>query len=108
VRVEGLESRAAGWASLGAVTWLSGRLSGLGAVVEAHRVTGGAHWLDLAVPGAPGDRLELTAGCDGALATCREKFGNLMNFRGFPHMPGEDWALAPYPAEGDIHDGGRR
>jgi uncharacterized phage protein (TIGR02218 family) len=108
VRVEGLDGRSAGWASLGTLTWRDGRLAGLSAVVEAHRVEGGAHWLDLARPGAPGDRLQVTAGCDGALETCRAKFSNLMNFRGFPHIPGEDWALAPYPAEGGIHDGGRR
>ena len=45
---------------------------------------------------APGDRLRLTAGCDKRAGTCRTKFGNMVNFRGFPHLPTEDW-LFSYP-----------
>jgi uncharacterized phage protein (TIGR02218 family) len=55
----------------------------------------------------PGDRFTVTAGCDKRLATCREKFGNAPNFRGFPHMPGEDW-IAAGPIPGVRADGGRR
>ena len=36
----------------------------------------------------------VTAGCDKHLATCRAKFANTVNFRGFPHMPGNDFVLA--------------
>ncbi|WP_304615415.1 DUF2163 domain-containing protein [Paracoccus sp. (in: a-proteobacteria)] len=52
-------------------------------------------WAGLAIPPAPGDRIRLVAGCDKAARTCRLKFANLLNFRGFPHMPPEDWLLAP-------------
>jgi hypothetical protein len=45
--------------------------------------------------------------CDKRWATCREVFGNGMNFRGFPAIPGDDWLMA-YPVEGGRHDGGRR
>lgn len=42
-----------------------------------------------------GDRVRLVAGCDKRAETCRAKFVNMANFRGFPHLPPEDWLLAP-------------
>jgi hypothetical protein len=45
--------------------------------------------------------------CDKRWATCRDVFGNGLNFRGFPTAPGEDF-LTLYPNEGDRNDGGRR
>ncbi|KTQ74066.1 hypothetical protein NS226_23520, partial [Aureimonas ureilytica] len=39
---------------------------------------------------AAGSRLRFVAGCDRAFATCRDRFGNSVNFRGFPHLPGAD------------------
>ena len=48
-----------------------------------------------------------SATCDKRWATCREVFGNGVNFRGFPTAPGEDF-LTLYPSEGDRNDGGRR
>lgn len=41
-----------------------------------------------------GDRLTMTAGCDKVLATCHDKFSNVVNYRGFPHMPGNDYLIA--------------
>ena len=46
-------------------------------------------------------------GCDKRAATCRERFGNFVRFRGFPTIPGDDFILA-HPAEGERHDGGTR
>lgn len=40
-----------------------------------------------------GDNVTLTAGCDKQFATCRDKFSNAINFRGFPTMPGTDFLL---------------
>lgn len=34
-----------------------------------------------------GDAIELYAGCDHSVATCRSKFSNEVNFGGFPDMP---------------------
>lgn len=34
-----------------------------------------------------GDEFEVTWGCDKNLATCRDRFDNLVNFRGEPHIP---------------------
>ncbi|WP_298126022.1 DUF2163 domain-containing protein [Brevundimonas sp.] len=45
--------------------------------------------------------------CDKRWTTCVARFGNGVNFRGFPHVPGDDF-LAAVPVEGGRHDGGRR
>ena len=37
-----------------------------------------------------GDSVEVYAGCDMMIGTCDAKFGNKLNFRGFPHMPEEN------------------
>ena len=42
----------------------------------------------------PGDLVRLEAGCDKRSETCRSKFANIANFRGFPFVPGEDWLVA--------------
>ena len=52
-----------------------------------------------------GDMILLQAGCDKLSATCQTKFGNFLNFRGFPHIPGEDWLMS-YPISSQNNDGG--
>ena len=44
--------------------------------------------------------------CDKRFETCRGVFGNGVNFRGFPHMPGQDFILSGPATDGN--DGGRR
>lgn len=104
-----LPALAAGWLAEGAVAFLSGPAAGLAAVVRADRAAAGGRRLLLwAAPGArpgPGDRVRLSAGCDKRPETCRDRFANMQNFRGFPHLPGEDWLFAtPRPGA----SGGRR
>ena len=107
--VTGLAGFASRWFDRGALTWQSGANAGATHHVQAHRAEGGtvtlALWQAPAMAVAPGDALVVTAGCDKAFATCREKFANHLNFGGFPHMPGDDWAVA-YPNTGEGHDGG--
>lgn len=43
-----------------------------------------------------GTRVMLTEGCDKNFATCRDRFGNGINFRGEPFLPGND-LLTRYP-----------
>lgn len=53
-----------------------------------------------------GARVTLKAGCDKSPESCAAKFDNIANFRGFPHMPGND-VVAAYPnAKGPPMDGG--
>jgi uncharacterized phage protein (TIGR02218 family) len=60
-----------------------------------------------AAPLSPGDAFTVTVGCDRSYATCRDRFSNHLNFRGFPHLPGDDW-VGGYPAPGEAADGGTR
>ena len=55
---------------------------------------------------AVGARITLRAGCDKSPEACVAKFDNIANFRGFPHMPGND-VVAAYPnTNGPPMDGG--
>lgn len=98
-----------GWFSLGRLTWITGDNAGLAATVHSHGIRQWQHVITLwAAPDAPvqlGDGFAIAAGCDKSVGACREKFANILNFRGFPHMPGEDWATG-YPAQDEAHDGG--
>lgn len=49
-----------------------------------------------AYPAAVGTRVLLTEGCDKQMATCSARFGNAINFRGEPYLPGSD-LLTRYP-----------
>lgn len=61
-------------------------------------------WLPAERDIAAGEPFSVTAGCDKAFATCRQKFANQLNFRGFPHVPGSDFAYSF--ADGErLHDG---
>ena len=64
-----------------------------------------ALWQALPAALATGDIVTLEAGCDRTCDTCRIKFDNLLNFQGFPFIPGEDWQIS-YPNEGAPKDGG--
>jgi uncharacterized phage protein (TIGR02218 family) len=45
---------------------------------------------------AAGTAVELVEGCDKTFATCSGRFANAVNFRGEPHLPGND-LLTRYP-----------
>lgn len=103
----GLAAFAPDWFSRGRLTFETGGNAGLSFEVAAQ--AGAALTLRRPPPQgvAEGDAFTVTAGCDKRFATCREKFGNGLNFRGFPHMPGND-ALMAGPRAGGTHDGGSR
>lgn len=110
-RLAGLGAFEAGWFLGGGLVWLDRANAGLTGRVRADRsdTTGRVFnlWEEPAFPVEPGDTARVTAGCDKLAATCRKKFDNFLNFRGFPHIPGEDWVTA-YPKDGEHHDGGSR
>ena len=74
----------------GRLRWVSGANSGLGSVVWA--VSGAVVRVRELAPGTVrvGDRIELREGCDKRLSTCASRFANVANFRGEPHVPGND------------------
>lgn len=108
LEIGGLGGFAEDWFALGQGRWHSGRRAGKTDRVQQQARIGGADILAFDAPvgdwAAPGDSLVLTAGCDRRFATCGKKFGNGLNFRGFPHIPGADFVLR-YPKSGQVLDG---
>ncbi|NLS02867.1 DUF2163 domain-containing protein [Rhizobium sp. P32RR-XVIII] len=92
----------------GVATFLDGVNAGETMDIEVHSVAGVSVeltlWLPMARAPEAGDRVRLTAGCDKTFGTCRAKFSNQQNFRGFPHMPGADFAYTYADGE-SVHDG---
>lgn len=110
--VTGISSFAEGWFSGGTVAMTGGAASGAVYRVRSHRRDGSGDvmglWETPAVGLAAGDPFVVRTGCDKTFPTCRDRFANILNFRGFPHMPGNDFALG-YPRTGDAaNDGGSR
>lgn len=91
------------WFEGGRFEVLSGRALGLSGVIKVDRREADIRrielWQSLRASMAPGDEVRINAGCSKTSATCQAKFANFLNFRGFPHIPGEDW-LAAYPVPG--------
>lgn len=105
----GLDTFSEGVFTGGKLTWTSGANDGLSVEIKEHRMASGHARLSLwqAMPEAiaSGDTFVVTAGCDKRFATCRERFANAVNFRGFPHIPGNDFVIAS-PDAGAGNDGG--
>jgi len=98
----------AGWFARGRFTVQTGKAAGLVGQVKTDRVDGDRRvlelWQELRADITPGDAVRIEAGCDKRLSTCRDKFGNVANHRGFPHIPGDDWVTS-YPQRTGNNDG---
>ena len=98
-----------GWFARGRLTVLEGAAAGRVGAIKRDREVAGQRvvelWEMLSAGFSPGDLVRLEPGCDKTAATCRAKFGNFLNFRGFPDIPGEDW-LVSYPVSSGRNDGG--
>lgn len=109
LRIESGTFYADRWFERGQIEVLTGASAGMTVMIKGDRLTETGRVLDLwHSTGAAltvGDSLRLQAGCDRRATTCQTKFNNFMNFRGFPHIPGEDW-LSAYPASSRLNDGG--
>ncbi len=108
IAVEGIDGFEAGWFVQGIASFTAGKREGLRDRVLTHERLGGVDVLGFGTAVgdwvAAGDALVLTAGCDRRFGTCKTRFGNAENFRGFPHIPGNDFVLR-YPRAGDALDG---
>ncbi|MEN6541995.1 DUF2163 domain-containing protein [Parvibaculum sp.] len=111
ITASGLGAFAEGWFERGRIVFTSGENAGAGCEVKLHSLSAeGATieiWQAMARGIAAGDAFSVTAGCDKQFSTCRAKFGNGANFRGFPHMPGNDYVIS-YARSGAVNDGGSR
>lgn len=80
----------------GHLRWLSGPLRGQDMVIIAQNGDALRLAETPAIPIAAGTAVALVAGCDKRAETCRSRYGNMINFRGEPHLPGTD-LLTRYP-----------
>ena len=107
--VSGLSVFATHWFERGEVQWLGGKNQGSRNSVVSHLKQGEAASLilqDLPVYEVQaGDHFRVLAGCDKSFHQCRDRFDNQENFRGFPHIPGNDAAYSFAGGEGNF-DGG--
>jgi uncharacterized phage protein (TIGR02218 family) len=92
----------------GKLTFNSGANAGFVVEVKTHRLALEGVLIELwqkpPEPVAASDAFTVTAGCDKRFATCRDRFANGVNFRGFPHIPGNDFVIS-YPVPGKVAGG---
>ncbi len=109
VLVDAVPSADSGWFANGHMRWVSGGNAGVVSVVKVDAAAVDFRdielWEELRAPVQVGDMAELVVGCDKRQGTCKDKFSNLLNFRGFPTIPGEDW-VTDFPRADGTNNGG--
>lgn len=100
------------WFRHGRMAMLDGAARGLIGLIKRDVFDGGERvielWQPLRAEVIPGNQLRLEAGCDKRMATCKAKFNNLLNFQGFPDIPGDDWSIATPRQNGNLSGKSRR
>lgn len=91
-------ARPTGWFAGGLISWTSGNNNGAIIEVKRHLLSVGDAaefdmWEQVSRDIQIGDTFIAQVGCDKLITTCREKFNNVNNFRGFPRMPKTDISL---------------
>ncbi|MDV7145085.1 DUF2163 domain-containing protein [Tropicimonas sp. TH_r6] len=108
-RFDSFDDISAAWFERGRLLIRDGIGEGLWSWIKNDLVVDGQReltlWQGLRADIRAGDLIRLEAGCDKSASTCAAKFGNFKNFRGCPHIPGEDW-LTSYPRSGEDYGGG--
>jgi uncharacterized phage protein (TIGR02218 family) len=112
LRLAGAGTAPQGWFRRGRLIVLDGAAAGLHGTIKRDTAQSSQRevelWEPLRAPLAPGDSLRLLAGCDKRFSTCRDKFANLVNFQGFPDLPGDDWRIIDPAQSGSLRGGSRR
>lgn len=96
VAVDSLSGQTDSQFAYGQLRWMSGKNTGLQADIVSK--SGGALRLATEPPDfdVQGEKALITQGCDKTIETCSTRFGNAINFRGEPFLPGND-LLTRYP-----------
>lgn len=105
--VSGLDEASDGDFTAGLLTFTSGANNGRSGEIKRQIGSNIELWQAMSEPVAVGDAVTITPGCDKQFSTCRARFANAANFRGFPHMPGNDAVIAT-PSLNQPLDGGSR
>ncbi len=107
LEVAGLADIEPQWFSNGRLEWLDGPLAGETAVIAEHNQSPDATSITMWEPVhgeiPAGTGIRLVAGCDKTFVTCRDRFANSLNFQGYPHVPGNDFAFN-YASNSSLHD----
>lgn len=105
----GLGGFASGWFTQGVLRWTSGANAGARIELRNHQLSAAiaslSLWQRAAQPIVNGDGFAVTVGCARTFGVCRAKFANAANFRGFPHIPGNDFAMGVVKQDAS-NDGG--
>ena len=100
------------WFRHGRLAILDGAAQGLIGLIKRDVIEGTERvielWQPLRAEVVPGNQLRLEAGCDKRMETCRVKFNNLLNYQGFPDIPGDDWSIATPRRNGNLSGKSRR
>jgi uncharacterized phage protein (TIGR02218 family) len=106
LRVQAAELAQAGLFTRGRLDFTSGQNAGARVMIKEHRAGGMLTlWQEMPLPIALGDTLRLVAGCDKRFETCRARFANALNFRGFPFIPDPNFVVS-YARSGEgMHQG---
>ena len=106
----GIDTYATRWFEHGKITFTSGNNNSLTREIKSHTNSVGvvtvSVWEPFPFAISTSDTFTIVAGCDKLFKTCKAKFNNAINFRGYPHIPGPNTA-AQYVNQGDGNlDGG--
>lgn len=97
IRVKGFDEFENSWFRGGRLTWKTGLNIGKTMEITEHIKFGNSTqihlWQPMPFQVRALDTLSIQVGCDKEFATCKNKFANTINFRGFPHMPGSKFIL---------------
>jgi uncharacterized phage protein (TIGR02218 family) len=85
--------------AFGKLRWLDGPNCGLWSDILMANASSVQLAASPPFPVLSGGRAELIEGCDKTIAICGARFGNAINFRGEPYLPGND-ILTRYPGAG--------
>lgn len=97
-----ITGKAAGYFTFGKLTWTSGNNDDHVYEIRNHWIDGATVFFELQLychqTVQTGDTFNAIAGCNKLATACSNTFSNLVNFGGFPTIPGTDKLLeTPYP-----------
>lgn len=110
IQTDALAPFPSGWFNGGKLEWLSGENTGAFAEIKSHQkisadLAGLTLWRRYNLAPQPTDQFKITAGCDKSFSACKVKFFNQLNFRGFPHIPGNDFVIKSPNQDDSSQDG---
>lgn len=86
---------AMGYFAYGLVKWLTGNNANASMEVRSFGAGNVTLVMPMPRPIQVGDTYTIVAGCDKQFGTCRDRWNNIVHFRGEPYVPGPDTILRP-------------